>query len=71
MGKITPKYRYKLKARIFEAGFKTVQEFAAAAGTDPSRVSRVIGGWEFPSDCLARSMADALRVSAQDLEQML
>jgi hypothetical protein len=71
MDKIAPKHRLKLKARIFEAGFRTVREFAAAAGTDPSRVSRVISGWEFPSDCLVRSMATALRVSAQDLTKML
>ena len=50
MEKILPKHRFQLKARIFEAGSKTVQEFAAAADTDHSRVSRVIGGYEYPSD---------------------
>lgn len=66
-----PKYRASLKARIFEVGFKTIREFACAAGTDSSRVSRVVHGREFPSENLTRAMAEALRLSHDDLKGLL
>jgi hypothetical protein len=68
---ISPKYRFRLKARIAEAGFRTMKDFAAAVGSDASRVSRIVGGYEFPSAKLASTMAEVLKVSHDDLKQML
>jgi hypothetical protein len=66
-----PDYRFQLKAQIATAGYRTITEFARAVRVDISRISRIVGGWENPSPKLARSMAEALSLTAKELKDLL
>ena len=66
-----PKFRGKLKGKIYEAGFKTMIDFAHHIGTDPARISRVLNGWEFPSTNLQTRIAEGLNIRLDDLGKIL
>jgi plasmid maintenance system antidote protein VapI len=66
-----PPYRYKLRARLAERGYRTQRELAEAIGLRPDRISRVISGWEIPSPELARRMADRLGMTLEELRSLL
>jgi hypothetical protein len=63
---INPRYRFRLKGKIHEAGFRTMAEYAEAANVDASKVSRVVGGWEFPSKLLAERLRRPLDVTLDE-----
>jgi hypothetical protein len=46
-------------------------QFSGQVGTNVSRVSRIVGGWEYPSEALARSMANTLKMSTDEFEKLL
>ena len=66
-----PPYRYLLRARIAESKFRTLSQFSREVGVNASRLSRIVGGWEFPSSALALSIADALNISPEHLKELL
>ena len=68
---ITPPYRFALKARIIESGFKSLSEFSGAIGHDLGRISRVINGWEIPSPPLQKAIARGLNMPLADLRRLL
>ena len=68
---IGPGYRFGLRAKMYESGFKTVKEFSLAAGSDPTRISRVFAGWEFPSPQLAAAMAAALGITHEKFKELI
>ena len=67
---IKPKYRFSLKARVHEAGFKTNTEFSKEVGVDLAIVSRVINGWTLPSPTTARKMAAALNMTPREFARL-
>jgi hypothetical protein len=66
-----PGYRFRLRAKIFESGFKTLGEYAETAGVGVSKVSRIINGWEIPSLNLAEKLRKPLDLSIDDFSQLL
>ena len=66
-----PNYRNCLKAKVFEAGFRTLSEYAESAGVDIARISRIISGWELPSEDLAKKMIKPLGISIEDFSKLL
>lgn len=66
-----PCYRNRLKAKIHEAGFKTLSEYSAAAGVDIARVSRIVTGWEIPSKNLAKRMSKPMGVNLDEFGKLL
>ncbi len=68
---IDPRYRFKLKAKMLEAGFKTQDGFHRTTGIDRAIVSRVINGFQIPEPRLQSKMADALGVTLVELRELL
>jgi len=66
-----PGYRFRLRAKIFESGFKTVGEYAEIAGVGASRISRILNGWERPTLNLAEKMSKPLNLSIDDFSQLM
>jgi len=66
-----PNYRYFLKARVHECGFKTIKGLAETMEADPNRISRIISGWEFPSAKLQIQIAKKLNLTLSELGKML
>lgn len=66
-----PKFRGELKGEIHKKGFKTIVKFSSVIDTDPTRMSRIINGWEFPSTPMQEKIARALELSLNDLGKML
>ena len=71
MDKEVDRYRYKLRARITEAGYKSIVSFAKAAELPASRISRVVQGWEIPSPNFISRMADILGIDDAELEDLI
>ena len=68
---LTPKYRFLLRAKISEAGFRTLNEYAIETGLNVSKVSRVICGWEIPSEKIAVRMAEPLHLNLDEFIKFL
>ena len=68
---ITPPYRFALKARIIESGFKTLSEFSRDINYDLGRISRVVSGWEVPSPALQKAISRGLNISVSELRRLL
>ena len=66
-----PEYRFALKAQLAMAGYKTISEFADQAGVTPSRISRIVTGYEFPSMALQNRIARALGINTNELNRLL
>jgi hypothetical protein len=66
-----PHYRNRLKAKIHEAGFKTLSEYSVAAGVDIARISRIITGWEIPSRNLAKRLSGPIGVNLDEFGKLL
>ena len=67
----TPQYRFSLRARIAQAGFRTVAGLAREVGVDPSQVSRILSGYQLPSLRLGQAMASALGITLRQLKELL
>ena len=68
---LTPEYRYLLRAKVSEAGFRTLNDYAIKAGLNISKISRVICGWEIPSQEIAMRMAAPLDIALDDFIKLL
>jgi hypothetical protein len=65
-----PGYRYKLKAAIHGAGFRSQNDFAQTTGIDPAELSRILNGLN-PTKPGLRKIADALSMTVFELKQIL
>jgi transcriptional regulator with XRE-family HTH domain len=65
-----PNYRYKLKAAIHAAGFRSQSEFAEVNGLDQNELSRILHGL-MPTRPGLRKLADALSMTIFELKQIL
>ena len=70
-GTSRPLYRFAFRAEIHRAGFQTITEFCEKVPVDPSRVSRILQGWEMPSPKLQRAMAKTLGVTVREFSALL
>lgn len=70
-GRGTPAYRFVLKGRIHQSGYRTVGEFSKDIGVNPARISRVVCGWEIPSHPLQKKIAEKLGLSPEEMEKVL
>ncbi len=68
---LKPKYRYSLRAKIHEAGYRTLTEFSKHVGVDTGRISRICSGWEIPSPGLCEKMVSSLGVTVRELKALL
>ena len=68
---VIPEYRFALKAQLAMAGYKTISEFAHRAGVTPSRISRIVTGYEFPSVGLQNRIARVLGIDIKQLSRLL
>lgn len=66
-----PTVRYRLKARIFECGFKTFIEFSRRVEVHPTYLSRILNGWDFPSPTLQKRMAEELGLTFKEMRELL
>lgn len=66
-----PKYRYPLRAKISEVGYRTITAYAEDVGVDLARISRIVSGWELPSLRLARKMAKALGITIKEFGDLI
>ena len=66
-----PTFRYVLKARIYEAGFKTMGLFADRIGIDLSKISRIVNGWEIPSPKIQQKISEELDITVKELRELL
>lgn len=60
MKSLKPKFRFNLKSKIIEAGYKNVSEFADESGIGLPKLSRIICGWEIPSENIQKKIAESL-----------
>ena len=63
--------RFELKARVVAVGYRTYREFAEKLEIDPTRLSRVLNGHEFPSRTVQKRLARELGITLKDLRAML
>ena len=66
-----PKYRGALKGKIHARGFKTIKGFSKKIDVDPTQISRVLNGWEFPSQRLQEKIAKSLEISMNEFVRLL
>jgi len=66
-----PRYRYHLKGKIHESGFRTIGEFSRTSGIDISRISRIVNGWEYPSTILQEKMKRVLKMNSEEFLSLL
>jgi len=67
---LKPKYRYQLRAKISEAGFRTITKYSEACGVGVAKISRVVSGWELPGLKLSHDMASTLGLSLDELGEL-
>jgi predicted transcriptional regulator len=65
-----PGYRYKLKGKIHESGYRTQNEFAKAAKLDIAELSKILYGLT-PTKPGLHKIADALSMSVGELKRLL
>jgi len=68
---IRPPYRFALKSRIIDAGYKTLTDFSKDLNTDLSTISRVVSGWELPSPKLQKDITKVLCITLRELNDLL
>jgi transcriptional regulator with XRE-family HTH domain len=68
---LMPEFRFALKAQVAMAGYKSISELARQVGVTPSRISRMVTGYEFPSVDLQNGIARALGVDVRQLGRLL
>ena len=70
-GTATPCVRFRLKARIFEVGYRTFRDFATKVGMHPVMLSKVLNGHLFPGPSLQRRIAEELGLTLRELRELL
>ncbi len=65
------KYRCKLKAEIFAAGYRTIKEFALSIGIHPTQLSKIISGIENQQPEIAHKMAAKLGIDFKKLRKLI
>ena len=70
-GAVIPRYRHQLKGAIHSAGYQHIKEFCLRQGMSNSRLSRILGGWEWPSPRNQKALAEGLGVNIRDLQNYL
>lgn len=68
---LIPEYRFALRGKIHERGFKKLQDFAAEIGVNKSTISRVLNGWEFPCPSIQDKFSKRLDLTDTELMEML
>lgn len=68
---ITPSFRYGLKARIIEAGYRSMTEFASQIQVTDGRISRILNGWELPSPDVQKRITKRLSITLRELQTLL
>ena len=71
MQPIKPNFRFNLKSKIIETGYKNIREFSDESGIGLPKLSRIIRGWEIPSTNIQNKMARALGISLKDFQKLL
>jgi hypothetical protein len=67
----TPTVRWELRARIVRAGYRYYSRFAEKIGIDKARLSRILGGHEYPSKRVQRVICDELNLTLAELKRLL
>lgn len=57
---INIQYRYRLKSKIHEAGYRSVRQFCREKNINEALVSRLINGREIPDQRVINMLADGL-----------
>ncbi len=70
-GTATPCVRFRLKARIFEVGYRTYQDFATKVVIHPVMLSKVLNGHLFPGPSLQKRIAEELGLTLRELRELL
>lgn len=68
---LRPDYRFRLRAKMAERGFKSQKEFAASAGADVSTINNIMNAWRFPGPVLQRKIARTLGLTISELGDLL
>jgi hypothetical protein len=68
---VLPNPRLKLKAKLYEKGFRTVQDFSKEIEFDSRTVSRILSGGEYPSRRLQIKMMEALGLSSEEFQKLV
>ena len=68
---ITPSFRFLLKARIIEAGYRSMTEFASQIQVTDGRISRILNGWELPSPDVQKRITKRLSITLRELQTLL
>ncbi len=66
-----PVVRFKLKAKIIEAGYPTFASFADRIGCHRVFLSKILNGHEHPSGAMQRKLAAELALSLVELRELL
>jgi transcriptional regulator with XRE-family HTH domain len=66
-----PVPRYKLKARVVEAGYPTYTDFAESIEVHRVYLSKILNGHEFPSPNMQRKLAAELGLTIKELRELL
>ena len=66
-----PDPRLKLKAKLYEKGFKTIQDFSKQIGVDSGCISRVLSGGEYPSRNMQIKLMEALGLTSDEFQSLL
>ena len=68
---LTPRFRFRLKAKIIESGYETLTDFSKKTGIDVARISKIVRGWEVPGHHIQRIMAQRLGITLSELKELL
>jgi transcriptional regulator with XRE-family HTH domain len=63
--------RFRLKAKVIEAGYPTFSEFAGKLGVHRVYLSKILNGHEFPSPNMQQKLAKELGLTLLELRGLL
>ena len=66
-----PDFRFALKARIIESGYRSAAQFARSIGITFQTLSPIINGWKIPSPGLQKRLAEGLGLTLAELKHLL
>ena len=65
------RYRYQLKAKIAEAGYRSTRELCRVGGLDETYVSKVLNGWMLPGPTLEGKLANMLGLTIREVRGLV
>jgi len=71
IGPIAPQVRFAIKAEIQRAGFKTYAALAERIGINPTTLSKILNGHEFPGPSVQKRLARELGLTLRELRNLL